>query len=119
MCSVHRMAVYSRGFRLVASAFRRKIPYAKGTLMRIAAALLLFLILATATATTARQQTATPQTTPATAPPATASSPGVPSCPELATAMTALVRNDARVRDWAQLARYRDANRSVTAPAAG
>jgi lysophospholipase L1-like esterase len=43
----------------------------------------------------------------------------MPSCPELATAMTAVVRNDARVRDWAELARYRDANRSVGAPAAG
>ena len=28
--------------------------------------------------------------------------------------MTALVRNDARLRDWANLARYREANRSVT-----
>jgi len=112
------MAVYSRGFRLVASAFRRKIPYAKGTLMRIAAALLLFLILATATATTARQQTATPQTVPAAAPAVTAPTPAVPSCPDMATALTALMRNDARLRDWAELARYRDANRTVAARAA-
>jgi lysophospholipase L1-like esterase len=36
-----------------------------------------------------------------------------PTCPEMATALTALMRNDARVRDWAQLARYRDANRAL------
>ena len=38
----------------------------------------------------------------------------MPSCPELATAMTTLVRNDVRLRDWANLARYRDANRDLT-----
>lgn len=43
--------------------------------------------------------------------------PPVPTCPELATAMTTLMRNDARVRDWANLARYREANRSVPSPA--
>ena len=43
--------------------------------------------------------------------------PPVPSCPELATAMTTLVRNDARARDWANVARYREANRTLgTAP---
>jgi lysophospholipase L1-like esterase len=41
------------------------------------------------------------------------------SCPEMATALTALMRNDARVRDWANLARYREANRSLTPAAAG
>ena len=41
--------------------------------------------------------------------------PPAASCPELATAMTALMRNDARLRDWANLTRYREANRSVTA----
>ena len=41
--------------------------------------------------------------------------PPMPSCPELATAMTTLVRNDARVRDWANLARYREANRALGA----
>ena len=41
--------------------------------------------------------------------------PPTPSCPELATAMTTLVRNDARMRDWANLARYRDANRTLGA----
>jgi lysophospholipase L1-like esterase len=42
-----------------------------------------------------------------------------PTCPEMATALQALMRNDARVRDWAQLNRYRDANRTTKAPAAG
>jgi lysophospholipase L1-like esterase len=41
------------------------------------------------------------------------------SCPQMAQALTALVRNDARLRDWAQLARYRDANAKVGAPASG
>lgn len=31
-------------------------------------------------------------------------------CPELARALQDVVRNDARLRDWPQLARYRDAN---------
>jgi lysophospholipase L1-like esterase len=41
--------------------------------------------------------------------------PPLPNCPELARAMTDLARNDARLRDWANLARYRDANRALTA----
>lgn len=40
------------------------------------------------------------------------------SCPDLATALQAVVRNDTRLRDWPQLARYREQNRTVTAPAA-
>jgi lysophospholipase L1-like esterase len=44
--------------------------------------------------------------------------PAVPSCQELAAAVNAAVRNDVRLRDWANLARYRDANASL-APAAG
>jgi lysophospholipase L1-like esterase len=44
--------------------------------------------------------------------------PLAPSCPEMATALTALMRNDVRLRDWPNLARYRDANRALTAPAA-
>ena len=45
----------------------------------------------------------------------------VPSldCPEVATALTNLMRNDARMRDWAALARYREANASLGAPAPG
>jgi len=41
------------------------------------------------------------------------------TCPDVATAIQALLRSDARLRDWPQLARYRDANRTVAAPAAG
>jgi lysophospholipase L1-like esterase len=44
--------------------------------------------------------------------------PASPSCPELAKALTALVNNDMRLRDWANLARYRELNRTLTAPAA-
>jgi lysophospholipase L1-like esterase len=50
----------------------------------------------------------------ATTPPA-----NVQSCPEMATALTNLMRNDARLRDWANLTRYRDANRALAAPATG
>ena len=54
------------------------------------------------------------------APPAgTAAQPAAaPSGPEVAAAITRLLANDARVRDWAQLGRYRDANRALPAPAA-
>jgi lysophospholipase L1-like esterase len=37
----------------------------------------------------------------------------VASCPQMASALQALLRNDARMRDWPQLARYRDANRTL------
>lgn len=50
-----------------------------------------------------------PAQTPATAPPAAPSS----TCPEMATALTALMRNDARLADWPALGRYREANRSL------
>jgi lysophospholipase L1-like esterase len=40
-----------------------------------------------------------------------------PSCPELARALTDLMRNDVRLRDWANLGRYREANRSLLMPA--
>jgi acyl-CoA thioesterase I len=49
-----------------------------------------------------------PATTPAVQQP-----PSLASCPEMATALTGLMRNDARLRDWAQLARYRNANESL------
>jgi lysophospholipase L1-like esterase len=42
-----------------------------------------------------------------------------PSCPELARALTSLMQNDMRLRDWAALARYREANRALSAPAEG
>ncbi len=40
----------------------------------------------------------------------------LPSCQELARALETVARNDGRLRDWANLARYREANRSL-APA--
>ena len=51
--------------------------------------------------------------------PQQASQPALPSCPELAAALQAVARNDARLSDWPNLARYRDANRALAAPAAG
>jgi acyl-CoA thioesterase I len=41
------------------------------------------------------------------------------SCTEMATALQIMVRQDARLRDWPQLARYREANRTLAAPAPG
>jgi lysophospholipase L1-like esterase len=40
--------------------------------------------------------------------------PALLECPDLATALRSVANNDARLRDWPQIARYRDANRSVT-----
>jgi lysophospholipase L1-like esterase len=40
--------------------------------------------------------------------------PSTLQCPEVAAALTAVTNQDTRLRDWANLARYRDANRSVT-----
>ena len=45
--------------------------------------------------------------------------PAAETCPEMAAALQALIRNDARIRDWPMLARYRDANRALPLPAAG
>jgi len=63
------------------------------------------------------------QTPPApAAPPAPvqqASPPALPSCPELAAALQAVSRNDARLADWPNLARYREANRILPAPGPG
>lgn len=42
----------------------------------------------------------------------------LPSCPELTRAVTDMARQDARLRDWPQLGRYRDANRQLPPPAA-
>jgi lysophospholipase L1-like esterase len=41
------------------------------------------------------------------------------SCPDVATALQAVVRNDVRRLDWPNLARYREQNRTLAAPAAG
>ena len=58
---------------------------------------------------------------PAAARPAAPQTPTAPSatCPEMATALTALLARDVRMRDWAEMARYREANRSIAAPARG
>ena len=52
------------------------------------------------------------------APPATATPP-VPTGPEIAAALKSLLANDARLRDWANLGRYREQNRALGRPAAG
>jgi lysophospholipase L1-like esterase len=51
--------------------------------------------------------------------PTPAAPPADTACPDMATALQALMRNDVRLRDWANLARYRDSNRALPAPAAG
>jgi len=40
------------------------------------------------------------------------------TCPEMATALNMLMARDMRMRDWAEMARYRDANKTLPAPAA-
>ena len=44
--------------------------------------------------------------------------PSAATCPEMATALQGLMRNDARLRDWAQLARYREANEALPSASA-
>jgi len=41
--------------------------------------------------------------------------PALLECPDLAAALRTVASNDARLRDWPQIARYREANRAVTA----
>jgi lysophospholipase L1-like esterase len=41
------------------------------------------------------------------------------TCPEMGTALQALMRSDVRLRDWPNLTRYREANRALPPPAAG
>jgi lysophospholipase L1-like esterase len=53
---------------------------------------------------------------PATAPGAGQAGAPAVGCPEMATALTALMRNDARLADWPNLARYREANRVLPPP---
>ena len=69
-------------------------------------------------ASTASAQTP-PAATPAPPAVAQAAQPALPSCQELAAALQAVVRNDARLRDWADLGRYREPNRSAGSPAPG
>jgi lysophospholipase L1-like esterase len=62
---------------------------------------------------------ALPQTAVAQAPQSANAAASMATCPEMATALTTLMNNDTRLRDWAQLNRYREANRTVKPPAAG
>lgn len=53
-------------------------------------------------------------------PPAPAGgAPPAPSGPEIAAALKSLLANDARLRDWALLGRYREQNRTLGKPGAG
>lgn len=63
----------------------------------------------------AQQQAPPPAAAQGQAPPAMPT----PTGPEMAAALNALVRNDLRLKDWPQLARYREANRLLGPPAAG
>jgi len=76
------------------------------------------LVLATSTASAQTPPSASAQAAPA-APAQQATPPALPSCPELAAAVQAASRNDVRLRDWPDLARYREANRAVAAPSPG
>lgn len=64
-----------------------------------------------------QQPVPAPAPTPAVAPAQAA--PPLPSCPEIAQALNAVVRNDMRLRDWGNLSRYRDSNRALPKPDAG
>jgi lysophospholipase L1-like esterase len=86
----------------------------KSALMNVSVAVIAVVAALTSARPTAEQQ---PTAVPAVQLPAPV--PPMPSCPELATAMNALIRNDARVRDWANLARYRDANRGLSPVVSG
>jgi lysophospholipase L1-like esterase len=64
-----------------------------------------------APAPAAVQQPAMPGAAPPAAPPT--------GCPEMATALTALMRSDMRLADWPNLTRYREANRTLPPPSSG
>lgn len=66
--------------------------------------LILFALALSAHAPWASSQTAQPQTS--------------ASCPEVARAIETVVRQDIRLRDWANLGRYRDQNRTIVKPSA-
>lgn len=81
--------------------------------MRMKAAILMLPLVMLAAS--AQQQAPAVPVTPA----PVAATPQVPSCPELATALVNLGRNDMRLRDWQNLGRYRDQNRTLAVPGAG
>jgi lysophospholipase L1-like esterase len=58
----------------------------------------------------------TPAQPAAAPPPTTQPAAASTTCPEMATALTALLGRDVRMRDWAEMARYRDANHTLPAP---
>jgi lysophospholipase L1-like esterase len=64
-------------------------------------------------------QTPPPAVPPAQPVGAQTAQPVLPPCQELAAALQVVARNDLRLRDWPDLARYREANRSVGAVAPG
>jgi len=68
-----------------------------------------FLIVPVLTVCLSGQQPATPA----------AGGPASPTGPEMAAALKSLMANDARLRDWAQVGRYREQNRTLGKPAAG
>ncbi len=45
--------------------------------------------------------------------PTAGQAPAAPSCPELTAALNRMIGQDVRLRDWANFARYREANRTV------
>jgi len=57
-----------------------------------------------------------PAQPPAASPAATQSSAPAATCPEMATALTTLLSRDVRMRDWAEMARYREANKTLSPP---
>jgi lysophospholipase L1-like esterase len=74
------------------------------------------LVLAAAVMQIGLAQSGAPAAQPPSAPPPPAAAPQgapTPSCPELATALTRVMGQDVRLRDWPNMARYREANRSV------
>lgn len=93
---------------------------------RVLTAVLVFASLTASSVATIGQApsaTAPPPAGPTSPTPAAAAATGQPptapasTCTEMATALTALMRNDARLADWPALARYREMNRTL-APAA-
>jgi lysophospholipase L1-like esterase len=72
------------------------------------------LVLATSTASAQTPSSASAQAAPA-APAQQATPLALPSCLELAAAVQAAARNDVRLRDWPEVARYREANRMLAA----
>ena len=72
--------------------------------------------LAAAAPVTAQQAPPTVAVAPATQP--AAAPPPLPNCPELAAALNRAIGNDTRLRDWAEMARYREDNRTLPKPAA-